>query len=119
MPEIKPVKVFTKDQPCTKLEIHNCFAGPHGYIARPVVEAQGEIGKNAPKHMLSKLYLVYRTVGNIDYYELTRTGTIWLHDGLAAYLKHHPDRQKDVKVVSSSVPKPATAVRVARSPRKA
>ncbi len=112
---IKPVKEFTKENPCTKVDLHNCFAGTHGYVRRPVVEAQGEIGVNAPKYLIRKGYATYRSSEGIDYYELTTEGTVWLFEGLAAHLKRHPDDEaKVVRIGQKQAP-----VRVARVPLKA
>ncbi len=112
MPEIKPVKVFDRTNPCTKVDLHNCFAGEHGYVRRAVVEAQGEIGVNAPKYLLTKGLAVYRTIGSIDYYELTEQGQRWLHEGLAGHLKRHPDDIRKVKIEGASV---TPVVRIART----
>lgn len=131
MAEIKPVKVFTRDAPCTKVHLWNCFRGvvAHAlrFVARPVVEAQGEIGKNSAKHMIGKGYLVYRTVGNIDYYVLTAKGEAWLADGLAAHLRRHPDQASSVLLPvillpgvkalteAAAAPKPTPARRLLRT----
>ena len=91
MAVIKPVRVFTRENPCTKIELFNCFTGEFGYVRRPVVEARGEIGENAPKYLLQKNYCVYRTDKGIDYYELTQAGEEWLTKGVAAHVGRHPD----------------------------
>lgn len=97
MPEILPVKVFTRDNPCTKVDLHNCFVGPDGkYRRRAVVEARAEIGENAPKYLLKQNFAVYRTEKNIDYYELTEAGKAWLKTGLDGHLRRHPDDARHV-----------------------
>lgn len=121
MPVIKEVKVFTRDNQCTKVDIHNCFAGHHGYIDRAVVEARGDIGLNTPKYLLRKGYAIEICEGNVDYYRLTSAGTVWLHAGLLRHLELHPDDAKLVKpmrqnmlppnVPRTSIPRKLRAVR--------
>ena len=91
------IKIFTRDNPCTKVDLHNCFIGPNGYQRRRVVEAQGEIGLNSPKYLLREGYAVYRSDRGVDYYELTPSGEAWLRDGLERHLKRHPDDRAKVK----------------------
>ncbi len=101
---IKPVRVFTKENPVTKVELQNCFVHSiDDYCRRPVVEAQGEIGVNAPKYLMKKGYLVYRSDRGIDYYELTDSGKEWLAKGLAAHLARHPDDASKLIIPSRSV----------------
>lgn len=112
MPAIKPVKVFTRDNPCTKVDLHNCFASGTGeYVRRPVVEAQGEIGVNSAKYLLKKEYAVYRSEAGVDYYELTAEGEQWLRDGLVSHLKRHLDDMAKVEKPIRTV----TPVRLART----
>lgn len=89
----KPVRLFTKDNPVTKVELFNCFWHPPSKNWRPraVIEARGEIGENAPKYLLSKGYA--RTFGRqfVDWYELSEMGKDWLLKGLASHLKRHPE----------------------------
>jgi hypothetical protein len=88
---VKPEpRVFTKDNPCTKLDIWNCFRGPNGFVAQPVVEAQTFIGANVPRVMEREGRLVKKTIKNTDYYVLTEAGEEWLAEGFARYLKNHP-----------------------------
>ncbi len=96
MAEIKPVRVFQKDQPCTKVEIMNCFNQFGTYVPRPVVETRGEIGLNVPKYLLKNDFARDYTKQGIDYLELTKAGIQWLEVGLARYLELHPEREKDV-----------------------
>lgn len=99
MPE---VKVFSKSNPCTKVDLYNCFMTAQGYQRRAVVEAQAEIGANSPKYLLREGYAVYRTHRGIDYYELTREGQDWLTKGLEGHLKRHPDDRRLVKQFPAS-----------------
>ena len=100
----KPVRVFDREHPCTKVELFNCFWDPvrKDWRPRAVVEARGEIGDNAPKYLLKKGYA--RTFGRqfVDWYELSETGKDWLVKGLAAHLKRHPedwDKLRDKRAV--------------------
>lgn len=89
--EVKEVKVFTRDNPCTKVDLWNCFRPKDNFEPRPVVEARGEIGLNAPKYLLREGYAMAYTMKGIDYYELTTTGQQWLTRGLVKHLEKHPD----------------------------
>lgn len=95
--EVKPVKQFTRDNPCTKVDLWNCFRAASGFVRRPVVEARGEIGLNAPKYLLREGYAMTYTVQGIDYYELTDTGKDWLTRGLTKHLEKHPEDRKRVR----------------------
>lgn len=102
---MKPaVKVFTKDVPCTKLDIWNCFASQRGgFRTVQVDEAHSIIGKNVPRIMERK--------GNLervssplhgDCYSLTAAGKQWLDRGFRNYLRNHPLQAKHAKVLPSA-----------------
>ena len=97
--------VFTKDKPCTKAELWRCFrADPHnkrglevfrltspgGFWSVQVDEAHAIIGKNAPRYMESKGYLVVDRTPRSEFYRLTPAGEDWLINGIKAYAKNHP-----------------------------
>lgn len=86
----KPVKTFTRDDPCTKVDLHNCFVSGDSYRPRAVVEARGEIGVNAIKYLLREGYAVAEERGGVEYWELTENGHEWLRKGLARHLELHP-----------------------------
>ncbi len=95
---MKPeVKVFTRDNPCTKLHIWNCFRGVRGFKKVDVAHAQSIIGVNAPRNMLSKGYATITETAGVEYYQLTKYGTEWLMTGLKSYLKNHPNDVKKAK----------------------
>lgn len=105
-----PVRVFTRADPCTKVDLHNCFISPGGsYLMRPVVEARGIIGLNAIKYLIREGYA--RTVHDvgIEYWQLTAAGRTWLSEGLQRHLELHPD---DAKRVRGRIPTPARKRRV-------
>lgn len=87
---IPEIKRFTKDNPCTKIDIWNCFYGKRGFIKVSVVEARSKIGVNAPRVMEGNAYLVRKNAATMDYYELTELGKEWLVNGVKRYLKNHP-----------------------------
>lgn len=87
----KPVKVFTKDKPCSKVDLHNCFyLGGSTPLSRPVVEARGEIGLNAIKYLKREGYAIEHETNGVDYWTLTVEGIEWLRKGLARHLELHP-----------------------------
>lgn len=94
--DYKPAK-FTRDNPVTKVELHNCFYKQGRYIDRPVVDAKREIGENAPKYLVSRGYARVRTEKSVDYYSLTADGNNWLRQGILRYLALHPERLIDVR----------------------
>ena len=94
---IKEVKTFTRENPCTKIDIHNCFFDGRTFVARPVVETRGEIGLNTPKYLLKNEYATATHERGIDYLSLTQAGKEWLEDGLRRFIALHPERAADVK----------------------
>lgn len=111
----KPVKVFTRDDPCTKVHLSNCFTQGGRYVARAVIEARGEIGVNAIKYLLREGYATaYESVG-IDWWRLTPDGEAWLAKGLARHLELHPEDARELSITRTL---PATTPRIIRRPRK-
>lgn len=100
---MKPeVKKFTKKNPCTKVEIWNCFRGRRGYRSVPIPEAQSYIGVNVPRVLLRNGYAEIQSKGEIESYFLTESGKLWLREGVIAHLKRHPERKKDVNYLPKS-----------------
>lgn len=93
---MKTAAKFTRESPCTKVEIHNAFFNGRDYARRPVVEAKAIIGDNAPKFMLSKGYIEQVLADGVDWYVPTLSGKAWIRSGLSRYLELHPDRAADV-----------------------
>jgi hypothetical protein len=101
---MKPeVAVFTKDEPCTKRHIWNCFRGKRGFRKVVVPDAHAIIGVNAPKNMLKRGYVCILTQGNKESYELTEAGKEWLTKGIAGYIKRHPEDVKRVENLPKSL----------------
>lgn len=105
---MKPkVKKFTKDEPCTKAHLHNCFADADGnYQPVQVNIAKSIIGANAPRHMADKGYVVIETVDNETVYKLTDSGQQWLLDGVRQWRKLHPDSPLLEKPIPGEAAKP-------------
>lgn len=92
----EPAK-FTRDNPCTKKHIWNCFAGPSGFREVPVVEAHTIIGVNAPRVMERNARLIVKNKKGVDYYVLTTVGEEWLRAGAEAYVLNHPSESGDFR----------------------
>lgn len=94
MSDYKPA-VFDRANPCSKVELHNCFFKKGAYVSRRLVEAQTIVGVNAPKFLMRQGYAVLQAERGVDYYALTREGRDWLSTGLLRYLELHPERAID------------------------
>lgn len=103
---MKPeVKVFTKQKPCTKKDIWNCFRVPAGFAKVQVDLAHTKIGVNVPRVMERQGYLVKESLPKGDYYSLTSMGQSWLENGIKSFLRNHPAEAKNVL----HMPRPALA----------
>lgn len=103
---MKPeVRVFSKDNPCSKLDLWKCFYHPKaGFVRVPIAIAHAAIGLNAPRGMMAKARL-YRVESNgKEVYGLTPEGEQWLIAGIRAYVKNHPLEEKAVGPIPASVP---------------
>lgn len=97
------VKEFTRQNPCTKLHIWNCFRGKRGFARVPVVVAHSIVGVNAPRVMRTNDRITRVTVGEVDYYQLTDDGKEWLTNGMTRYLKNHPEDASRAKNLPASL----------------
>lgn len=111
----KPAKEFTRANPCTKVDLSNCFTQGGQYVARAVVEARGEIGLNAIKYLLKNGYALAYESGGIDWWKLTPSGQQWLSKGLARHLELHPEDAREVSITRTA---PRQTPRIIRRPRK-
>ena len=93
---MKPeAKHFTRDNPCTKLDIWNAFRGRRGFIRPQVDTAHAIIGLNAPRYMIASGYLECHDINGVERYVLTAIGINWLMTKFKSYLNNHPlDRSK-------------------------
>jgi len=95
---MKPeVRVFDKQNPCTKIEIYNCFRGPRGYRSVQVDVAHSLIGTNVPRVMERDGKIIKDRQPRGDYYELTEYGEEWLDKGIRSFLRNHPSRLDEVQ----------------------
>lgn len=92
---MKAAAKFTRDNPCTKVHLWNCFRTATGYATVTVVEAKMNIGDNAPKYMLKSGYLRQYMRAGVDYYVLTPEGIEWLEAGIVRHLELHPEDYQD------------------------
>ena len=100
---MKPeVKVFTRDNPCTKLDVWNCFRGSRGFRRVQVDEAHSIVGLNAPRNMLKNGYITIVEHRQSEYYALTASGVKWLSSRFKKYLERHPNDRKRAKNVPKS-----------------
>lgn len=95
---MKPTaRKFTQSRPCSKVEIWNCFGGRRGFRVRQVYEAEGELGRHVPRHMIGAGRLsMEETDDGMLVFELTDTGKAWLRAGIVRYLNNHPERIDEV-----------------------
>lgn len=89
------VAVFTRDNPCTKLDLWNCFRSRRGFRQVQVAEAKSRIGANAPRGMISNGRLETVHTANTESYRLTKAGVEWLRTGISHFIKNHPDRAEE------------------------
>lgn len=90
-PEVLPVKLFTRENPATKVDLLNCFWNGEAFVASPIVTARGVIGLNVPKY-LHKHELAHTIVtGETECLKLTEAGKRWLTEGIHKHLKRHPE----------------------------
>ena len=90
-------KVFTKDRPCSKVEIWNCFRGPRNWRSRPIVDARAVIGCNVPNVLIKAGRARMSSSGRVDTIALTEEGREWLKTGLKRYLVNNPQRASEAK----------------------
>ena len=91
----KAPRVFTREQPCTKIDLHNAFFRGGSYRDTPVVDARAVIGINAPKYLLREGIVIERLSDGVDWYVLTAKGRGWLRTGIIRFLELHPERAGD------------------------
>jgi len=91
------IAVFDRQNPCTKVEIWNCFHGRTGFKRVQVDVAKSVIGANVPRVMEREGRLVVEKGKKEDLFILTPVGEVWLTEGIKRYLKNHPAEVADVK----------------------
>jgi hypothetical protein len=109
---MKPeVRVFSKTNPCSKLDLWLCFKATRGFSDIQVDQAHALIGKNAPRVMERKGYLRVVRGSATDSYQLTAEGQKWLLLGIRCYAKNHPT---EVLGLSLEDENPARGARIRR-----
>lgn len=108
MAEVKPTRVFTRTDPCTKVHLWNCFVTITGLERVTVVASRSEIGLNTPKYLRREGYAEVVTEKGVEYYVLTPEGEEWLRKGLLRHLELHPEDAEHVLYQKHLTP---TAVR--------
>lgn len=96
-------KAFTKEEPCNKMDIWNCFRVRSGFRIVEKQEAKSHVGANAPRVMLK--------AGRIEEVEhkgksclrLTKKGQKWATDGVTSFLRNHPDKKAQVKNTTKAI----------------
>lgn len=115
---MKEAKVFTRDEPVNKIDLHNCFNVNGRYADKTVVDAKRLIGDNAPKYLMREGLIRFRLIGGVDTYTVTVKGVAWLRAGVIRYMELHPDRAGEVIDPPEGAPtapaKPAQGVRRTR-----
>lgn len=96
-------KQFTKQNPCNKKDIHNCFVATRmvrgnntKYIKRTLVSTYEAIGKRVTGLLVSNERAVIYSENNIDYCMLTDEGKNWLDKGIRAWIANHSSRVNEV-----------------------
>ena len=90
------IAVFTKDNPCSKIEIWNAFRGRRGFKQTEESEVLATIGKNVPRVLVNEGRAERIKTARGDFYRLTPEGQEWLMVGLRRYLRNHPQKVKEV-----------------------
>lgn len=101
---IPAVRVFTRDAPCNKAILWQCFRGPMGFRRVQVIVAQSQIGANAPRVMERNGHLVRNNTPQGDFYTLTESGREWLTKGISAYVKNHPSERAEIEFLEDLAP---------------
>lgn len=92
---------FTKSEPCTKLEIWQCFRTRRGFSPVQIDAAHAVIGLNAPRYLKRKGYVVQVDHDNREVYVLTEEGKNWLLNGMLNFVIRHPERREEAKYLPS------------------
>jgi hypothetical protein len=83
--------VFTRDNPCTKLDLWNCFRGKRGFVQKQIDVAYSIIGKNAPRYLIREGYAERVEIRGTEYLRLTEMGATWLEKKFLHLLSKHPE----------------------------
>lgn len=96
---------FTKDNPVRKTDLWRCFRrSSRGFATVQVDEAHSIVGKNAPRYMEAKGYLLKQSGPAGDFYKLTADGETWLTRGIESYVKNHPAERDTIAHLPGAAP---------------
>ena len=100
---MKP-RQFTKEDPCTKVHIYNCFHSDTdvmdwdgGLKSTNITRAKAIIGINVPRRLVYDGHAEMINVGGQQHIKLTVEGMNWLIHGVKRYLKNQPEKAKDIE----------------------
>lgn len=103
------VRAFTKNRPCNKIDIWNCFRNGRRFKAVSVTMARGIIGAHVPNHMIAAGRLERVEIRGTESYRLTPDGEAWLKKGTETYIRNQ--YKKGYKGVLEDVSYPMSAWR--------
>lgn len=94
MPPKPAARQFSKTNPCSKIDIFNCFRSERGADWRPrlVVDTHALLGRNVPYRMVSDGRLEKYEQGNAEWYRLTDKGEKWVYEATLRYVRKDPFR---------------------------
>lgn len=96
-------RVFTKNDPCTKIHIFNCFHGPgsvryeDGTVSSNIVRAKSYIGRHVPYRLRAAKRAELVLVDGEAHLRLTPEGVHWLWHGTKRYVKNNPSKAGDIE----------------------
>lgn len=96
-------KVFSREAPCTKMHIWNCFRARSGFRIVEKQEARSIVGANAPRVMLKEGRIEEVEHKGKSCLRLTKKGQAWATNGVTAFLRNHPDQKGDVKNTTKAI----------------
>lgn len=99
-------RVFTKTEPCTKVDVYNCFFGEGSTVwgdgvtrSSNIVRAKSYIGRHVPYRLCAAGRAEMVMDGDEPHIRLTGDGQRWLAAGCLRYITNHPHRVSDIEVL--------------------
>lgn len=96
------IKQFTKDAPCSKVDIWNCFRGHKFTLWRDgthsvdIVWARSVIGRHVPRALVNAGRAEIQEVDGEMHIRTTEVGEEWLVDGTFRYVSNQPERFQEL-----------------------
>jgi len=81
-------RVFTKERPCNKVDIWNCFRSGRRFTSVPVLEAKQCIGEHVPNHLVRAGRAEIVESRGADVIRLTPEGAEFLKEGTERYIRN-------------------------------